>query len=492
MIAVPVAPVRSVETGVIYREDNLARLRQFEPESIDLIYLDPPFFSNRHYEVIWGDESEIRSFEDRWKGGIGHYIGWMEPRLREMHRVLKPTGSIYLHCDPHASHYLKVAMDGIFGADHFRNEIIWHYSGWNKKLKSKFESRTDTLLFYGKGSKRQLVFNSYALPWASEEEYVKKRKQKVRLDENGRKYVLSDAGGGKRVKRFLDEAMATGVYVDNVWEIDKLNNSSKEKLGWPTQKPEELLHRVVAASSNRGEIVLDPFCGCGTAVAVAHMLDRRWIGIDISPTAVGIIAERLNRIGATVSIENGIETVDDLRGLKPREFENQIIRRVYGTHNTKTPQLGIDGFSFMEKLPIEIKQQDAVGRPVVDKFEAAIQRYGAHKGYIIAFSFTKGAYEEAARVRAEGIEIALIEVKTLFEAGRDVAPRPAATQLEQDLLMAARLAAKRPGTRRARPGDIRGRPRGERGRGVKRLAPWGSRLADHDRNPHDYTPSAFR
>src|SRR5579859_1065820 len=111
-------------TGVIYRDENLARLREFEAESVDLVYLDPPFFSNRHYEVIWGDESEVRSFDDRLKGGIGHYIDWMQPRLEQLHRILKPTGSIYLHCDPHASHYLKVSMDKIFGVPNFRNEII--------------------------------------------------------------------------------------------------------------------------------------------------------------------------------------------------------------------------------------------------------------------------------------------------------------------------------------------------------------------------------
>jgi hypothetical protein len=227
-----------------------------------------------------------------------------------------------------------------------------------------------------------------------------------------------------------------------LWEIDKLNNSSKEKLGYPTQKPEALLTRVIEASSNRDQIVLDPFCGCGTAVAVAHMLKRQWIGIDISPTAVEIIKERLNGVNADVQVVNGIETVDDLRDLKHREFENHIIRRVYGKHNTASPQFGIDGFSFLEELPIEVKQQDHVGRPIVDAFQSAVRRHGAHKGYLIAFSFSSGAYAEVARVkRVEGIEIALIEVKFLFDAGRDIAPRPAATQMEQDLLYGVQMAA---------------------------------------------------
>ena len=116
-----------MDTRVIYCDDNLKRLSLLPNNSIDLIYLDPPFFSNRHYEVIWGDEAEVRSFEDRWEGGVHHYVGWMKERMLEMHRVLKPTGSLYLHCDWHASHYLKQMMDDIFGNNNFQNEIIWYY-----------------------------------------------------------------------------------------------------------------------------------------------------------------------------------------------------------------------------------------------------------------------------------------------------------------------------------------------------------------------------
>ena len=118
-----------LETGAIYCDDNLDRLTQMPSDSVDLVYLDPPFFSNRTYEVIWGDEAEVRSFEDRWDGGMQHYVGWMRDRAVELHRVLKPTGSLYLHCDPHASHYLKVMLDGIFGLERFRSEIIWKRTG---------------------------------------------------------------------------------------------------------------------------------------------------------------------------------------------------------------------------------------------------------------------------------------------------------------------------------------------------------------------------
>jgi DNA modification methylase len=466
-------------TGVIYRDDNLARLQEFAAESIDLIYLDPPFFSNRHYEVIWGDESEIRSFKDRWKGGIGHYIGWMKPRLAELHRILRPTGSLYLHCDPHASHYLKVAMDRIFGQQNFRNEIVWKRTGAHSGAKG-FGPVHDTLLLYSRSDDfywkpqrgsydPQYVRTKFTMadpdgrrfqpisltpqgtrkgetgkPWRGIDPTARGYHWKYppsRLDEldaQGLIYWPAKKDGMPRLKFYLDEA--PGMLLQDVWtDVPPVNARARERLGYPTQKPEALLERIIAASSRRGDIVLDPFCGCGTALAVAHQMKRSWIGIDISPSAIVVMQERLAKLGVTAEIVNGIETVEDLRALKPREFENFIIKRVYGTRNTQTPQLGIDGFSFMEQLPIEIKQQDRVGRPVVDKFESAIKRYGTHKGYIIAFSFSQGAYEEAARVRSEGLEIALVGVESLFEVGRDIAPRPSVSQLEADLYQAVRV-----------------------------------------------------
>jgi DNA modification methylase len=316
--------------NILYYGDNLEVLRRYiKDETVDLIYLDPPFKSDQDYNVLFAERNgtdsaaQVKAFEDTWKwdraaarsftevveaggkvskvmqafwtflGGSDMlaYLAMMAPRLVELRRVLKPTGSIYLHCDPTASAHLRLLMDAVFGPEFFRNDIIWHYTGWNKKLKEHFERRSDNLLFYGKGSNQ--LFHGYARPWESPKEYVSVRKQKIRYERSGRAYVLSDAGGGRRVKRYLDEAMATGAYVDNVWDIDKLTSSSKERLGYPTQKPEALLERIIRASSNEGDLVLDPFCGCGTAVAVAHRLNRRWIGIDITHLAVTLIKHRL-------------------------------------------------------------------------------------------------------------------------------------------------------------------------------------------------------
>ena len=315
--------------NTLYYGDNLDILpRYIKDESVDLIYLDPPFKSNQDYNILFAEQNgsraaaQIKAFEDTWrwdesaarayeevieKGGrvasvmvafrsfLGEndmmaYLAMMAPRLVELRRVLKPTGSIYLHCDPTASHYLKLLMDAVFGGKRFKNEIGWHYTGWNKKLSSYFERRHDTILFYAKNVNK---FNSYSIPWESEEEYVEVRKQKIRKDKKGKFYVLSDAGSGKRIKRFLEDAMELGKPVDDVWEIDKLTSSAKERLGYPTQKPEALLERIIKASSNEGDVVLDPFCGCGTAVAVAQRLNRNWVGIDITHLAITLIKKRL-------------------------------------------------------------------------------------------------------------------------------------------------------------------------------------------------------
>ena len=231
--------------------DNLEIMKTLENESVDLIYLDPPFFSNRNYEIIWGDAGEIRSFKDRWSGGIDHYVAWLKERVEQMHRVLKSTGSLFLHCDWHADAYIRVhILDKIFGIKNFRNAIVWHYTGWNKKLSDAFEKRHDVIYFYAKKSNTK-KFNGFSKQWESEEEYVKKRKQKVRKDRKGA-YVLSDGGNGQRVKRYLKEAMEYGSPVDDVWEFDKINNSSKERIGYPTQKPEALMERIIKCARKQG------------------------------------------------------------------------------------------------------------------------------------------------------------------------------------------------------------------------------------------------
>lgn len=223
-----------------------------------------------------------------------------------------------------------------------------------------------------------------------------------------------------RLKQYPEDL--PGVPLQDVWiDIRPMHNLSAERLGYPTQKPEALLERIIQASSNRDEIVLDPFCGCGTTIAVAERLDRQWIGIDVSPTAVNIMKARVEKMGGKddpVKVKTyGMPTSEEeLRGLKPFEFQNWVIQRVDGSHSPrKTGDMGIDGFSFIEHAPIQVKRSDRVGRNVVDNFETAIERHGAQNGYIVAFSYTRGAREEVARARAaKGLEIELVTVKELL------------------------------------------------------------------------------
>ncbi len=408
-------PISYLKTGVIHCDDNKNVLAEIPSNCIDLIYLDPPFFSNKTYEVIWGDEAEVRSFDDRWEGGIQVYTAWMRERAQELHRVLKPTGSLYLHCDWHANAYLKVMMDSIFGANPrgndkgFQNEIVWCYEVGGRG-KNRWARKHDTILFYAKGKKFHFDWTAVAEP----------RKpgthMRAKIDEDGREYQeKTDSKTEKVYRYYVDEGT-----IPPDWWIgpQQLNREAAERIGYPTQKPEALLEKIIAASSRPGDIVLDPFCGCGTAIAVAHKLDRAWLGIDISPTALGIMQRRLEKIGATVDLEGLPVTEDDLHELRPFEFQNWVIQRINGTHSPrKTGDMGIDGYSFMEQLPIQVKQSDRVGRVTVDTFETAIERYGASKGYIVAFSFTRNAREEVARAKADkGLEIELVEVSMLVKA----------------------------------------------------------------------------
>jgi DNA modification methylase len=500
-------PSLLLDTGVLYREDNLAQLAQFPDNCIDLIYLDPPFFSNRFYEVIWGDEAEVRSFEDRWAGGIKNYIGWMADRVAEMHRVLKGTGSLYLHCDPHASHYLKVMLDGLFGISNFRSEIIWRRTGTHGKLR-RFGPVHDVILFYTKSDsytwnhpkKRYMrghVENFFVQddkgwrtnyygnvltgsgirggesgkPWQGFDPTAKGRHWAIpsaivaELDED-----LSHLSQHEKLDRLyelgyikIDKGATWPIYehyirpddgtsAPDIWayqpytegtvfgtedgidaDVRWLSPRDSERLGYPTQKPEALLERIIGTSSRSADVVLDPFCGCGTTVAVAERLGRQWIGIDISTTAMEIMRRRLLKQGCTPVIENAPNSIPALKELRPFEFQNWVINAVNGTHSPrKVGDLGIDGYWFFTRAPIQVKQSEHVGRNVVDNFETALRRANASVGYIIAFSFTRGAVEEVSRARQDGLEIVLVKaseilmlVKGALDFSKKIGPQPA-------------------------------------------------------------------
>lgn len=312
---------------------------------VDLVYIDPPFASGADYakqvyirrnpkvaEAIAEAEQtldidELKSFEEKMYGDVWDkekYLNWMYENLMAIKSVMSETASIYVHLDWHIVHYVKILMDEIFGEDNFRNDIAWHYSGWNKKLKVSFEKRHDTILYYcadDEGSN----FNSFFEQWDSEDEYIKKRKQKPLVDENGRRYVLSDAGGGKRVMRYLDEAIKEGVVVDDVWDIDKINNSAKESVDYATQKPTALLERIISASSNNKMLVADFFGGSGVTAAAAHKLGRRFIHCDIGLNSIQTTRDRLVADSAEFGVleikdgvqlyRNPVQTMDKIKSL---------------------------------------------------------------------------------------------------------------------------------------------------------------------------------
>ena len=268
---------------------------------LKLIYIDPPFDVGADFSMdieIGGDTFtkkpnilEEIAYRDTWGKGADSFIAMIYERLVLMRDLLAEDGSIYVHCDWRVNSYIRLVLDEVFCKSSFNNSIAWHYSGWNKKLKKSFEKRHDSILFYSKSEVS--IFESFFEPWASKEEYVKARKQKVLTEENGREYVLSDAGGGRRIKRFLDEVIEQGVVIDDVWDLDKINNSAKETIGYPTQKPETLLERIIKASSSEGNLVADFFCGSGTTAAVAEKLGRKWIATDLGKFAIHTTRKRM-------------------------------------------------------------------------------------------------------------------------------------------------------------------------------------------------------
>ncbi len=368
----PTSPPASLQTNVLYYGDNLPVLQEHIPSaSVDLIYLDPPFNSSRNYNVLFKDESgyeapaQITAFKDTWHWDrtaqrtyhdlitassttissmieamfklIGPnqmmaYLVMMTARLVQLHRVLKPTGSLYLHCDPTASHYLKIVLDAIFGKEHFQNEIIWKRTSAHSSAR-RYGPVHDVIFFYTRSD--TFTWNEQPQPYS--EEYLRKFYRHV--DEDGRRYTLSDLmaagkrkgesgkvwrgidpneknnhwkftvqrldeldaegriywppkGAVPRYKRYLDEM--EGLALQSVWtDIPPLGAHAKERLGYPTQKPVSLLERIIYASSNPGDVVLDPFCGCGTAIVAAQQLNRRWIGIDITHLAVALQKKRM-------------------------------------------------------------------------------------------------------------------------------------------------------------------------------------------------------
>jgi len=388
--------------NTLFCGDNLEILREHIPdESVDLIYIDPPFFSNKHYAVIWGDEAEVRSFQDTWEGGIESYIGFMEVRLLELRRVLKPDGSIYVHCDWHASHRLRMLLDKVFGENNFLNEIIWYYRGGGVS-KKYFGRRHDNIYYYAKSEENRFYPDAVRMPYS--EESLDRLRYKARAFRGSKVYDNYQAN-------------PEGKHPDDVWEIQPVMPSAKERLGYPTQKPERLLERIIAASSKEQDLILDCFCGCGTSLAVAQKLGRRWVGIDISYTAIELVRERLGKLGVRPPIVGMPTTVDDALRLQPFDFQTWILKKLHAYASPrKVGDMGIDGFTYFRQWPIQIKKSEHIGRNVVDNFYAAMLRQGKEKGFLIGISFGAGAVKEVYRMKNSGeADITLLTLQEVME-----------------------------------------------------------------------------
>ncbi len=299
----------------IWTGDNLPILRGMNDASVDLIYLDPPFNSKHNYAAPIGSKAAGAAFKDTWtlsdvdvewinlieaKHPALHrvilaattksdksYLVYMAARILELHRLLRPTGSLYLHCDPTMSHYLKLVLDAVFGRKQFRNEIVWKRSlGFKRKTAKKFPQKNDILLFYTRSND-----GFFAVQYKPHKpEYLRR----FRPDESGRLHRddVNPTGGGARTIYLED---TEGDIIDSVWtDITSINPIAKERLGYPTQKPIRLLQRIIQASSRENEVVLDPFCGCATTLVAADGLGRQWAGIDISSKAAQLIVQRIS------------------------------------------------------------------------------------------------------------------------------------------------------------------------------------------------------
>jgi len=441
-------------TNQLYFGDNLEILRENIPsESVDLIYLDPPFNSKATYNVLFAEKSgeastaQITAFEDTWHWGreaeeayhdlikaapvqLSHliaalrsflgqndmmaYLVMMAIRLVELHRVLKQTGSIYLHCDPTASHYLKLVLDSAFGAKNFLNEISWCYKE-RERILPKWNPKHDVILFYCKDIREKRAFNwrksvePYSTVTMAKFKYKDERGHYQIRGRNLKGSPIKAADGlrpeheemypGLTYRDYLEER--PGVPPRDWWEISIINKASKERLGYPTQKPEALLDRIIRVSSNEGDVVLDPFCGCGTATVVAERLKRRWIGIDITHLAITLIKKRLHdTFGADLSPYKVIGAPTDWSSAAALAEHNRhqfewwalsLVEARPAQDKRKGPDSGVDGYIYFfddntekpKKIVVQVKSGNVSVAQVRD-LKGVVEREKAAIGAFIS------------------------------------------------------------------------------------------------------------
>jgi len=449
--------IEQIKNKIIFG-NNLEVMKKIPDNSIDLVYLDPPFFANGYYEKIWGDEV---SFEERRRGGIESYISWMNYRIYEMYRILKLTGSIYLHCDHHALHRLKLEMDKIFGENNYRSEIIWHHPKMNN-AKNNWISNHDNILYYKKdeiptfnqqyeneiesalyGRLKNLVDSDLKLRWSEAKttneqllnSYIKTAKKQIKRE-------LKDDD-------IIIDFNIKGIYkkIDDVWYIPMIKGNSNENLDYITQKPEALLERIILASSNPDDIILDPFVGGGTTTFIAQKLKRNFIGIDESLIACNTTSKRMNLLES--NIINIPTTIEFLNNMKPHEFQQWVCDKMSakntnpsGTERPSGADEGRDGIIWLNQenyikyttrnslfkdenkleiakydgCPLEVKHhKNNIGVDPIHKLHSVMVEMEKNDAFIVANSFGKGAYKFSSKLHNKRkTEIHLIKTEELL------------------------------------------------------------------------------
>lgn len=449
--------VSALQAETLYYGDCLDWMSRWDDQCVDLIYLDPPFNSKTDYNVLYssagGADAQYRAFVDTWAwddkaadrfadyenapgrkahdaivglrrvlgpSGMLAYLTYMAERLEQMQRLLKPTGSIYLHCDDTASHYLKVVMDVIFGPGNFRGEITWKRTSSHSNVSTNYGAVTDAILYYGGSGKP--VWNQVYAPYSRDHVEAKfasrdpdgrrfttsdlrnpgvrpnlqysykgyephpngwavSREKMEQYDQDGRLYFPKDRSGRIRLKRYLDEQ--PGHKIQNLWtDISPINSQAAERIGYPTQKPLALLERILKASSNEGDVVLDPFCGCGSTIEAASKLNRRWVGIDISSFAIDLIKHKRlkNPSVPTKGIPTDLASARKLAREQPFNFEAWAVMRLPGfAPNTKqVGDGGVDGRARLATAPDNFDSRLALAQVKGGKFSLSTLRDFIH------------------------------------------------------------------------------------------------------------------
>lgn len=324
--------------------DCIIELKNVESNTVDLIYLDPPFFTQKEHVLKTRNNIKEYSFGDKWDS-IKNYLIFMKNSLVECKRVLKPTGNIFLHCDKSASHYLRVLLDEVFGTNNFQSEIVWTYRRWSNSKKGLLDAHQN-IYFYSKTDqfKFNMTYTDYS-PTTNVDQILQTRER----DSNGKSVYKLDENG-----KAIIEKEKKGVPLSDVWNIPYLNPKAKERVGYPTQKPVLLLERIIEISTHEGDLVLDPFCGSGTTLVAAKLLNRNFIGIDISQEAIDLAHERLNDLVVSRSflLEKGEESYINKSG-----HEKQILNSIDAIPVQRNN--GIDGFlrDYYLGKPVSVKIQ---------------------------------------------------------------------------------------------------------------------------------------